>query len=70
MEYRFGKENISKNISTKYIKENQLNKLMILGSERKKQQNSTIRQNRSCLKRVRVYDTGKEGARSGHYVAK
>ena len=56
---RFDKETISKNISRKYIRKNILNKLMILGTERKKRQKKVMSE-----KNIRGYTTGEEGCGS------
>ena len=65
MKYRFGKENIKKyqgNISRQNIS----NKLMILGSDRKKKN----RGKKPCLKRIRGFDTGEEVGGSRHSLAR
>ena len=46
------------------------NKLMIYRSNRKKRQNSASRQKGSYLKRIRGYNTGKEGGESRHSFPK
>ena len=46
------------------------NKLMIFKSNRKKGGALSFGSKRSCLKRIRGYDTGKEGGGSSHSFAK
>ena len=46
------------------------NKLMIFKSNRKKGAVLSFSGKRSCLKRIRGYDTGKEGGGSSHFFAK
>ena len=46
------------------------NKLIIFGSNRKKGGVPSFASKRSCLKRNRGYDTGKEGGRGRHSFAK
>ena len=46
------------------------NKLMIFESSRNKGGVPSFGGKRSCLKRIRGYDTGKEGGRSRHSFAK
>ena len=46
------------------------NKLMIFRSNRKKGGAPSFGRKRSCLKRIRVYDTGKKGGGSRHSFAK
>ena len=46
------------------------NKLMIFVSNRKNGGILQVGRKRSCLKRIRDYDTGKEGDKSRHSFAK
>ena len=56
----------------KYIKEickGKIYQLMILGSNRKKRQNSVGWQKKVMSERIRSYDTGEEGGESRHSFA-